>query len=175
VPVLVDLVPTAPSPPPPPFPSSLPDKDNVYLPLDPQGQGSPREDLISLIVVFVLDALTGWASEVETVSANLNIRDPLTNSIIPVDDDVLNHARRLLRGAYDTRSWAQLILPVLRPFLPPAVNFLLNGAYRTFLYSTQYLADLVDIQGGLYYTTSTLASFRNPLLCSAKEGGRLRI
>jgi hypothetical protein len=147
VPVLVDLVPTAPSPPPPPFPSSLPDKDNVY------------PDLISWIVVFVLDALTGWASDVETVSANLNIRDPLTNSIIPVDDDVLNHARRLLRGAYDTRSWAQLILPILRPFLPPAVNFLLNGAYRTFLYSTQYLADLVDIQGGLYYTTSTLASF----------------
>lgn len=94
VPVLVDLVPTAPSPPPPPFPSSLPDKDNVY------------PDLISLIVVFVLDALTGWASEVENFSANLNIRDPLTNSIIPVDDDVLNHARRLLRGAYDTRSWA---------------------------------------------------------------------
>lgn len=94
MPVLVDLVPTAPSPPPPPFPSSLPDKDNVY------------PDLISLIVVFVLDALTGWASEVENFSANLNIRDPLTNSIIPVDDDVLNHARRLLRGAYDTRSWA---------------------------------------------------------------------
>jgi hypothetical protein len=155
--VPVDLVPTDPSPPPPPFtdpspppppfPIFLPDKDNVY------------PDYLYQIVVIVLNALTGWAFDAEIVSVNLNIRDPLTNRIIPVDDDLLDYARRFLRDASHTRSWTQLILLIIRPVLPPSVNFLLSGAYRAFLSSTQYLTDLVDVQGGLYYTTSALASF----------------
>lgn len=92
-----------------------------------------------------------------TISAELNFRDP-NNRIIPVNDDMLNYARSLVRQAYQARSGTHLLIMIFRPFLPKSLYFALNEAYRAFISATQYLGDLVNIQGG-YESFSLLASF----------------
>jgi len=94
---------------------------------------------------------------VDTISAELNIRDS-NNRIIPVDDDLLNYARRLVRQTSQARFGVNLLIKIFNPCLPKSLSFALNEAYRTFISASQYLGDLVNIQGG-YEELSILASF----------------
>ncbi|CCC14783.1 hypothetical protein SMACR_12664 [Sordaria macrospora] len=142
------------APTPPPLPVYLPVFPNYIRVFDGEEPiDFPRLGR-TIVLVFI-----NWALHLDLISGELNIRNPDTNRIIPVQDDMLDYARRLIR--YTTsqlRSRYDPVLMIIRPLLPQELNLLLNVAYRTFRMSSQQLTELVDVQGGLYDNIYILSS-----------------
>jgi hypothetical protein len=70
----------------------------------------------------------------------------------PLDDDVITNARFVIRIAHRLRFIVDGILPIVRPYLDPAENQAANDAYRSLIFETQMLVDLMQLHTGVVYS-----------------------